>query len=139
MADNTTSGPYTSPGAASPAREGVPEPTGLNTPQNIRRLKFVVAGLGAVMVLGLVAVAVIIIQRAGNMDARIASLPAGYFGVSHVGIAPGEAVRSVTMADGRLAIHVGSDHAEAILLVNGKTGEELGRILLTPMSGFAAR
>lgn len=135
MADNTTSGASTSPGAAPAA----PEPTGLNTARNIRRMKFVVAGLGAVMVLGLVAVVTIIIQRASTMDARLASLPAGYFGVSRIGIAPGETVRSVTMADGRIAIHVGSDNAEAILLVNGKTGEELGRILLTPMSGFAAR
>tara|TARA_R110002110_G_scaffold103087_8_gene260756 strand:+ start:1049 stop:1357 length:309 start_codon:yes stop_codon:yes gene_type:complete len=101
-------------------------------------LKFVVAGLGAVMVLGLVAVAVIIIQRASTMDARLASLPAGYFGASRIGIAPGETVRSVTMADGRLAIHIGSDNAETVLLVNAKTGEELGRILLTPISGFAA-
>ncbi len=38
-----------------------------------------------------------------------------------------------------IAIAVGSDNAEAVIVVDAKTGQELGRILLTPMSGFAAR
>lgn len=132
MANDTTSGSDTSPGAA-------PEPTGMNTPANIRRLKFVVAGLGAVLVLGFAVIVAVIIQRASSMDERRAALPAGHFGVSRVGIAPGETVRSVTLGDGRLAIHVGSDSAEAVILIDPKTGEELGRVLLAPLSGFAAR
>ncbi|MEQ9123845.1 MAG: DUF6476 family protein [Alphaproteobacteria bacterium] len=111
----------------------------MNTPANIRRLKFVVAGLGAVLVLGFAVIVAVIIQRASTMDERRAALPAGHFGVSRVGIAPGETVRSVTLGDGRLAIHVGSDSAEAVILIDPKTGEELGRVLLAPMSGFASR
>ncbi|MDO9127379.1 DUF6476 family protein [Parvibaculum sp.] len=115
------------------------EPTGLNTPRNIRRLKFVVGGMGAVLVLGFAVIVAVIIQRAGSLGERAAARPAGEFGVSRVAVAPGERVRSVTMTDDRLAIHVGSDSAEAIVIVSVKTGEELGRILLTPMSGFASR
>ena len=44
-----------------------------------------------------------------------------------------------TMEGGRIAIAVGSDNAEAVIIVDAKTGQELGRIMLTPMSGFAAR
>lgn len=111
----------------------------MNTPANIRRLKVVVAGLGAVLVLGFAVIVAVIIQRASSMGERRAALPAGHFGVSRVGIAPGETVRSVTLGDGRLAIHVGSDSAEAVILIDPKTGEELGRVLLAPISGFASR
>lgn len=132
MADDTTPGGETPQGQAG-------EPTGLNTPQNIRRLKFVVGGMGAVLVLGFAVIVAVIIQRASGMGERVAARPAGEFGVSRVAVAPGERVRSVTMTDDRLAIHLGSDSAEAIVIVSVKTGEELGRILLTPVSGFASR
>lgn len=132
MAEDTTSGRETPQGQAG-------EPAGLNTPQNIRRLKFVVAGMGAVLVLGFAVIVAVIIQRAGNMGERRAALPAGHFGVARIAVAPGERVQSVTMTDDRVAIHVGSDSAEAVVIVSVKTGEELGRIMLTPMSGFASR
>lgn len=135
MANDTTSGS----GASSGDAPAAPEPAGLNTPANIRRLKFVVAGMGAILVLGFAVIVAVIIQRASGMGERRAALPAGHFGVSQVGIAPGEKVRSVTLGDGRLAVHVGSDSAEAVILIDPKTGEELGRVVLAPMSGFASR
>lgn len=72
-------------------------------------------------------------------EPRQATHPAGYFGASPIAIAPGETVRSVTLGEGRMAIHVASDDAESVILVDVKSGSEVGRILLTPMSGFAAR
>ena len=111
----------------------------MNTPANIRRLKFVVAGLGAVLVLGFAVIVAVIIQRASSMVERLAALPAGHFGVSRVGIAPGETVRSVTLGDGRLAIHVGSDRAEGVIMSEPETGEGVGRGVLEPISGLATR
>ncbi|MBO6636319.1 MAG: hypothetical protein JJ937_17550, partial [Parvibaculum sp.] len=66
MANDTTSASDASPGTSGAA----PEPTGMNTPANIRRLKFVVAGLGAVLVLGFAVIVAVIIQRASNMGER---------------------------------------------------------------------
>lgn len=131
MAEDTTS--------AQEAPQAAGEPTGLNTPQNVRRLKFVVGGMGLVLVLGFAVIVAVIIQRASSMGARVAALPAGHFGVSRIAVAPGEKIQSVTLTDDRIALHVASASAEAVILVSAKTGEELGRILLTPMSDFAAR
>ena len=133
MGEDTTSGP-------SGARD-LPPPTGLNTPQNIRRLKFVVAGLGALMVLGFLVVAVTIANRASSLGGeREVRLPGGRFGASEIGIAPGERIRAVVPMDGdRLAVHIASEGAETILILHARTGLELGRIHLVPQSGFASR
>lgn len=128
MGEDTTSG------------SDLPPPTGLNTPQNIRRLKFVVAGLGALMVLGFLVVAVTIANRAASLGEREVRVPGGRFGVSEIGVAPGERVREIVPLDGdRLAVHLASDGAETILILHARTGLELGRIHLIPRSGFAAR
>ncbi|MEQ8267381.1 MAG: DUF6476 family protein [Parvibaculum sp.] len=132
MAEDTTPGGETPQGQAG-------EPTGLNTPQNVRRLKFVVGGMGLVLVLGFAVIVAVIIQRASSMGERVAALPAGHFGVARIAVAPGEKVQSVTLTEDRIALHVASASAEAVILVSAKTGEELGRILLTPLSDFAAR
>ena len=119
----------------------VPPPTGLNTPQNIRRLKFVVAGLGALMVVGFLTVIVTIANRASSLGGeRGAALPGGRFGVSEIGVAPGERIRAVVAMEGdRLAVHLASEGAETILILHARTGFELGRIHLVPQSGFASR
>jgi hypothetical protein len=129
MGEDTTSG------------RDLPPPTGLNTPENIRRLKFVVAGLGALMVLGFLTVAVTIANRASRLggEDRVVA-PGGRFGVSEVAVAPGERVREIVPLDGdRLAVHLASERAETILILHARTGLELGRIHLVPLSGFASR
>ncbi|MBX3496622.1 MAG: hypothetical protein KF769_10300 [Parvibaculum sp.] len=118
----------------------VPPPTGLNTPENIRRLKFVVGGLGALMVVGFLVVIVTIANRASSLGEREVRAPGGRFGVSEIGVAPGERIRAVVPMDGdRLAVHLASEGAETILIVHARTGLELGRIHLVPQSGFASR
>ncbi|PKQ04909.1 MAG: hypothetical protein CVT72_11130 [Alphaproteobacteria bacterium HGW-Alphaproteobacteria-11] len=117
----------------------VPPPTGLNTPENIRRLKFVVGGLGALMVVGFLVVIVTIANRASSLGEREVG-PSGRFGVSEIGVAPGERIREIVAMDGdRLAVHLASEGAETILIVHARTGFELGRIHLVPQSGFASR
>ncbi|MBX3492579.1 MAG: hypothetical protein KF899_06440 [Parvibaculum sp.] len=118
----------------------VPPPTGLNTPENIRRLKFVVGGLGALMVVGFLVVIVTIANRASSLGEREVRAPGGRFGVSEIGVAPGERIRAVVPMEGdRLAVHLASEGAETILIVHARTGFELGRIHLVPQSGFASR
>ncbi|MEQ8281359.1 MAG: hypothetical protein RIC04_00025 [Parvibaculum sp.] len=118
----------------------VPPPTGLNTPENIRRLKFVVGGLGALMVVGFLVVIVTIANRASSLGEREVRAPGGRFGVSEIGVAPGERIRAVVPMDGdRLAVHLASEGAETILILHARTGLELGRIHLVPQTGFASR
>ncbi|MBX3494543.1 MAG: hypothetical protein KF899_16365 [Parvibaculum sp.] len=118
----------------------VPPPTGLNTPENIRRLKFVVAGLGALIVVGFLVVIVTIANRAFSLGEREVRVPGGRFGVSEIGVAPGERVRAVVPMEGdRLAVHIASEGGETILIVHARSGLELGRIFLVPQSGFASR
>ncbi|MCW5604191.1 MAG: hypothetical protein KIT18_06580 [Burkholderiales bacterium] len=121
--------------------QNVPPPTGLNTPQNIRRLKFVVGGLGALMVVGFLVVIVTIANRASSLGGeREVRAPGGRFGVSEIGVAPGERIREIVPMEGdRLAVHLASEGAETILIVHARTGLELGRIHLVPQSGFASR
>jgi len=112
--------------------------------ERLRRLKFLMAIMSGFLVLTFMLVVAAFVWRisgAGGSGAGAAQAahPAGWFGASRVAVAPGEKLRSVTMEAGRIAIAVGSDNAEAVIIVDAKTGEELGRILLTPMSGFAAR
>ncbi|WP_041535961.1 DUF6476 family protein [Parvibaculum lavamentivorans] len=107
---------------------------------DLRKLKRAMAIMSAVLVLSFMVVIAAFVWRLSGSGSREAALPSGdQFGVSRIAVAPGETVRSVTLDEERIAVHVGSDGAEAIIIINVKTGEELGRILLTPMSGFAAR
>ena len=110
--------------------------------ERLRRLKFLMAIMSGFLVLTFMLVVAAFVWRisgTGGESKQQAAHPAGYFGASRVAVAPGEKLRSVTMEGGRIAIAVGSDNAEAVIIVDAKTGEELGRILLTPLSGFAAR
>ena len=123
------------------ARDEAPQKGEPLSEEKLRRLKFLMAGMSGFLVLTFMLVVAAFVWRLSGAEeegpAR-AALPAGYFGASRIAIAPGERLHSVTMESGRIAIAVGSDHAEAVIIVDAKTGEELGRILLTPLSGFAA-
>ena len=123
------------------ARDEAPQKGEPLSEEKLRRLKFLVAGMSGFLVLTFMLVVAAFVWRLSGAEERgpaRAALPAGYFGASRIAIAPGEKLRSVTMESGRIAIAIGSDHAEAVIIVDAKTGEELGRILLTPLSGFAA-
>jgi len=123
------------------ARDEAPQKGEPLSEEKLRRLKFLVAGMSGFLVLTFMLVVAAFVWRLSGTEEKgpaRAALPAGYFGASRIAIAPGEKLRSVTMESGRIAIAVGSDHAEAVIIVDAKTGEELGRILLTPLSGFAA-
>lgn len=124
------------------ARDEAPQKGEPLSEEKLRRLKFLMAGMSGFLVLTFMLVVAAFVWRLSGTEEKgpaRAALPAGYFGASRIAIAPGEKLRSVTMESGRIAIAVGSDHAEAVIIVDAKTGEELGRILLTPLSGFAAR
>ncbi|MBC7101810.1 MAG: hypothetical protein H5U13_01090 [Parvibaculum sp.] len=123
------------------ARDEAPQKGEPLSEEKLRRLKFLVAGMSGFLVLTFMLVVAAFVWRLSGAEEKgpaRAALPAGYFGASRIAIAPGEKLRSVTMESGRIAIAVGSDRAEAVIIVDAKTGEELGRILLTPLSGFAA-
>lgn len=108
----------------------------------LRRLKMMMAVMSGFLVLTFLVVVAAFVWRvstAGGERVAEAAHPSGWFGASRIAVAPGERLRSVTMEGGRIAIAVGSDNAEAVIIVDAKTGQELGRIMLTPMSGFAAR
>lgn len=136
MAEDTTSRRET-PQAVD---AGAADPTGLNA-ANLRKLKITMAAMSGVLLLSFMVVIAAFVWRLSGAGGGggTAVLPGDHFGVSRVAVAPGESVRSVTLNEERVAIHVGSDSAEAVIIIDVKTGEELGRILLTPMSGFAAR
>ncbi|MBO6667794.1 DUF6476 family protein [Parvibaculum sp.] len=122
--------------------DGPVAPGGPLDEAKLRKLKFMMALMSGFLVLTFMVVVAAFVWRlsgSGGEGAARVALPAGHFGASRIAVAPGERLRSVTMEGGRIAIAVGSDNAEAVIIVDAKTGQELGRIMLTPMSGFAAR
>jgi hypothetical protein len=127
---------------ASPSRDAL-EPGQPLDEAKLRRLKLLMGMMSGFLVLTFMVVIAAFVWRlsGGGVEsgAPRASLPAGYFGMSRIGIAPGQSVRSVTLGEGRVAIHVTGGDAEMVILADPKSGAELGRILLTPMSDFAAR
>ncbi|MBA4209851.1 MAG: hypothetical protein C0454_10005 [Parvibaculum sp.] len=132
----------TIPPASGASRDQV-EPGQPIDEEKLRRLKLTMGVMSGFLVLTfMVVVAAFVWRLTGGApagEAPRAAHPAGYFGMSRIAIAPGEAVRSVTLGEGRLAIHVAGDNGEAVILVDPKSGAELGRILLSPMSDYAAR
>ena len=119
--------------ALPPPMEPIPQP-------RTTILKIAVVVMSVLLVAGFALVVVTIVKRVSNPDAAAAkALAAGRFGVSEVRIAPGETVKSFTMTEDRIAIHMAGNAGEQIILVNAKTGQELGRIHLRPVTDFASR
>ena len=101
-------------------------------------LKIVVVVMGILLLAGFALVAITIVKRAANPEAASAkALAAGQFGESEVRVAPGEAVKSFSMTEDRIAIHVVGSTGEQIILVSAKTGQEIGRIHLRAVTDFA--
>lgn len=102
-------------------------------------LKAAVIIMGLLLVAGFGLVIATIVKRASNPQAITTPVgPGGRFGVSNIGINPGDRVSTLTMTDERLAIHIAGDKGEEIIVVNVKTGVELGRIHLHPITDLAA-
>ncbi len=93
--------------------------------------------MGLILVAGVIFVLVVVTKRASHPATETAGF-AGRFGVSDIHVAPGEAVKGVTMTDDRLAVHVASDKEEEIIIVSAKNGQEIGRIRLRPLSDLAS-
>ncbi|KAB7740844.1 hypothetical protein F2P47_07300 [Parvibaculum sedimenti] len=94
--------------------------------------------MGLVLVAGFIFVLVVVVKRSHQPSEQAAGF-AGRFGVSDIHVAPGETVKSVTMADGRIAIQIADDKNQEIIIVSPKTGQEIGRIRLRPLSDLASR
>lgn len=94
--------------------------------------------MGLVLLAGFIFVVATVIKRSNHPSDQVAGF-AGRFGVTDIHVAPGDTVKSVTMADDRIAIHVGSDKNQEIIIVSPKTGQEIGRIRLRPLSDLASR
>lgn len=122
------------------AKAGGHSATSTMTPENARALgllKIGVVVMGVIFIAGFVLVVGTLIYRAVNAGDKLA-VTAAPFGVSNIHIDAGQSVKDVTLGDGRMAIHVNGAKGEAIILVDPKTGLELGRIQLRAMSDFAA-
>ena len=107
-------------------------------PQDMRLMMLVVVGMGVVLVIGFAFVIGVLIYRSSG-DTQTAAHPKGWFGSHEVEVARGQKVRAMNMTEDRMAVLVGSDSAEEIIVMSTKTGKELGRFRLNPVSGFAAR
>lgn len=94
--------------------------------------------MGLVLVAGVIFVLVVVMKRASH-PAEPAAGFAGRFGVSDIHVAPGDTVKSVSLADDRIVIHLSGDSDEEIVVVSARTGQELGRIRLKPLRDLAAR
>lgn len=104
-----------------------------------RMLVTAIIVMAVVLVAGFTVVVTTLVKRASHPKASASLVgPGGRFGVSDINIAPGDRVRSLTMTDDRLAIHIAGEKGEEIVIVNVKTGVELGRFRLQSITGLAA-
>ncbi|MGV8998081.1 MAG: hypothetical protein ACOH12_14155 [Parvibaculaceae bacterium] len=101
-------------------------------------LKVAVAVMGFVLVAGIVLVLTTIILRVtGSGSADRFAGAAGRFGITDVSVDKGDVVRSVTLTEDRAAVHVTGAGGDEIIILNVKTGTELGRFRLHPVTGLA--
>jgi len=101
-------------------------------------LKVAVAVMGVLLVAGFGLVIATIVNRASNpQSAERVVGPGGQFGVSDIQIDKDDIVRSVNLNEDRMAIHVAGAQGEDIIIVNVKTGKELGRFRLRALTGLA--
>lgn len=125
---------------ATPASVERPKPPLSN---GVKAAIMLLVTMGLILVAGIIFVAVVVMKRASQpaaVEPRVGI--GGRFGVSDIHVAPGESVKSLVMADDRIAIHTvttkqGAAAQEEIIIVSTRTGVELGRIRLRPLSDFA--
>lgn len=107
-------------------------------PRWIGAAKIAVIGMGIVFVVGFVFVAGTIVNRLSHSKPEPRAL-AGRFGLSDIHMDEGQQVKSVTLDQERIAIHLTGDKNEEIVIVDLGTGRELGRIRLHPLSDMAGK
>ena len=120
--------------------EDTVETSEMETPPAPRMLvmKVAVAVMGVLLVVGFGLVAVTIIKRASSPQTASGPVgPGGQFGVSDIQVDKDDVVRSVNLNEDRMAIHVAGARGEDIIIVNVKTGKELGRFRLRALTGLA--
>lgn len=100
-------------------------------------LKGAVIVMGILLVAGFGLVIATIVNRASHPTAASSVGPGGRFGISDINIERGDRVRTLTMNEGRLVIHIAGEKGEEIIVVNVKTGAELGRFRLQTLTGLA--
>ena len=88
----------------------------------MRALKFLVVGMGVLIVAGTVTLVVLLVQRAGG-GREAASLPA----VS-LNLPAGSRILGIAGAGDHLAVHVQRPDGERILLLEPRTGRVLGEV-----------
>lgn len=102
-------------------------------------LKGAVIVMGILLVAGFGLVVTTIVKRASNPQSAVTQVgPGGRFGLSEINVDAGDHVRTLTMNEDRMAIHIAGEKGEEIIIVNVKTGAELGRFRLRPLTGLAA-
>jgi hypothetical protein len=103
-------------------------------------LKIALVVMSILLVAGFAVVAITIVKRASDPQAAAAAkaLSSGHFGVSDVQVAPGEMIKSFSMNEDRIAIHIAGSGGEEIILVSPRTGQEIGRIHLRQVTDFAS-
>jgi hypothetical protein len=122
-----------------PEDTATPSPMEIPSAPRTTILKAAVIVMGVLLVAGFGLVIATIVMRASKPQVNASLVgPGGRFGVSNIGVNPGDRVRTLTMTDERLAIHMAGDKGEEIIIVNVKSGVELGRIRLHPLTDLAA-
>lgn len=103
-------------------------------------LKVAVIVMGVLLLAGFGLVVATIVNRASHPQENAKLIgPGGRFGLSEINVDPSDRVRSLTMNEDRMAIHMAGEKGEEIVIVNVKTGIELGRFRLRPLTGLAAK
>lgn len=101
-------------------------------------LKIIVAVMGVVLVAGFGVVVATLIHRASSPSVSERSLSrSGQFGINDVQITKGDVVRSVSLNEDRMSVLMAGAEGEEIIILNVKTGLELGRFRLRPLTGLA--
>jgi hypothetical protein len=115
-------------------------PTDMETPPQPRMmvLKVAVIIMGVLLVAGFGLVIATIVSRASNPqpEARVIG-PGGQFGVTDVAIEKGDVLRTVNINEDRMAVHIAGVSGEDIIILNVKTGQQLGRFRFRPLTGLA--
>ncbi|MDO8288593.1 MAG: hypothetical protein Q7T44_05180 [Parvibaculum sp.] len=116
------------------------EPTNMETPPMPRMLvlKVAVAVMGILLLAGFALVVTTIVSRVSNPQAAARVIgPGGQFGLTEVAIERGDIIRSVNLNEDRAAIHIAGEKGEEVIILNVKSGAELGRFRLRPLTGLA--
>jgi len=90
----------------------------------MRGLKILVIGMGVVIVLGTITLAALIVRRLSTAaPAEGAAISVG------LGQPPGTRILGIAATQDRLAVHVGHEGSERVLLLDPRTGRVSGEVV----------